>query len=250
MKNTTLVIHGDISENTYEFYCTLYPEVPKIFSTWEENERKMKWRNEAGLHSSVDFFIRSERPERFGIYKMGLELRVVAALLGLERVDTKYCIMLRGDEWYSKLDFVEKILGEEPAKIYTTPVFFRKWEVCPFHIGDHVVAGSTENMRLMFGRTMINMVTKKALNSLGKPMPEAAILGRSYMDAKVGESSDWKRDFANVFGMIPLEKLKYYKVVSDESGMVWYSNFGEEEKDFDPAKDGTWERSISRMEDL
>jgi len=85
---------------------------------------------------------------------------------------------------------------------------------------------------------------------LGKPLAEAAILGRSYMDAKVGESSDWKRDFADIFGIIPLEKLKYYKVVSDESGRVWHSDFGEAGKGFDPAKDGTWERSISRMEDL
>lgn len=249
MENTTLVVQGDLKEDTYKFYCRFYPSVNKIFSTWEGNEKSMRWKNIANLHSPSDFFIVSKKPERFGIYEINLERRVVGTLVAMEKVATKQCIILRGDEWYSNLDCVGNFMSDAPDRIHTTNVFFRKWEICPFHIGDHVLAGSTENLRLMFGRTMINMVTKKELGPKGKPMPAAAILGKSYMEAKFGQSSDWKGDFVKSFGMVPLERLKYYKVVSDDSGIVWYSNL-ESGKEFSSARDGTWERSISRMEDL
>ena len=248
MPDTTLLIQGPLMEDTYKFYCRFYPEIPKVFSTWEGNCKD--WREPSDKHSSGDFFLEVKKPERFGIYEVGLDRRVVGTLVGLEKVKTNYCVVLRGDEWYSNLDGLEKTMEADSDRIHTTSVFFRKWDVCPFHPGDHLLAGNTDNLRLMFGRTMINMVTRKRLDPSGRPLPAAAVLGRSYMEAKVGESSDWRGDFAKSFGIVPLEWLKYYKVVSDESGRVWYSNFGEKGKDFDPAKDGTWERSISDMKDL
>lgn len=250
MDNTTFVVQGDLNEDTYRFYCRFYPSVPKVFSVWEDNKGNKEWKDNADIHGPSDFFIRSKKPERFGLYEIGLDRRVVGTLIGLEKVKTKYCVVLRGDEWYSNLAYVGEMMKSYPDRIHTTSMFFRKWETCPFHMGDHLLAGSTENLRLMFGRTMINMVTKNKLNPSGRPLPAAAILGRSYMEAKFVESSDWRGDFAKSFGIVSLDNLRYYKVVSDESGRVWYSNFGEEGKDFDPAKDGTWERSISKIEDL
>lgn len=243
MDNVSLLIHGPLKEDTYKFYCRFYPEVPKIFSTWEGNEHDMNWKTESADFSSDVLLIKSKKPERFGLYEIGTDRRVVVTLIGLEKIKTNYCILLRGDEWYSNLECLKKYIEEDSDKIYTTNMFFRKWEVCQFHPGDHLLAGSTDNLRLMFGRTMINMVTKKKLNTTKTPLSPAAILGRSYMEAKIGESSDWKKDFAKSFEIVDLETFKYYKVVSDESGSVWYSNF-------DPNKDGSWEKSIARMEDL
>lgn len=247
MPDTTLLIQGPLMEDTYKFYYRFYPEVPKVFSTWEGNRRGKGWYGKANLHSDGDIFLENKRPERFGIYSKDVELFVAGTLAGLGAVRTKYCIYLRGDEWYSNLDVFEKELNKKPEVIQSVSVFFKKWAACPFHPSEHVVAGKTELLRIMFGSSMINMVTKKKISPSDRPLPRISIVCKSYMDAMLGESSDWKGDFKHMFAIMQLERLKYYKVTSEESGRVWYSNFDDP---FDPKRDGTWERSISSMEEL
>ena len=238
MKDTTLVIQGKLTEETYRFYCLIYPGVKKVFSTWVGNESN--WANRADIHGPNDIFLRSKIPENHVSCEMNIDLQTISTLMGLRRVKTKYVIKLRGDEWYSNLEVVEKILKEDAQKIYTIPVFFRKWQTIPYHPSDHLMAGTTENMNMMFQNCLLNVLTKNDIG-LGYPFPES-ILAKSYMDEKIGQISDPKEDFKKLFGIIPIDLLRYYKVRVNGMNVTWYSNF-------DPSNDQSL-GSISCIDDL
>ena len=70
---------------------------------------------------------------------------------GLESINTKYTIKVRTDEYYTDLmPVVEKIKKSEEKRIVTTNTFFRKNPAFPWHPGDHLVAGTTENLKKVF----------------------------------------------------------------------------------------------------
>jgi hypothetical protein len=233
--NCSIIVQGKLKKDTYNFYKKIYKDVEVLFSTWDEK--------------SIDFanddesVVRMKQPIKFSLYSRDLELKVVSTLAGLEPVKSEYVMVVRGDEWFSNLDHVFSLMEKSPEKIFGVPVFFRSWDACPFHFSTHMIAGRRENVKLMFDRCVINMVVARVLYEERRPLPDASILAKGYMDAVLGGSENWKEDFRRLFGIVDLERLKYYKVASDDSGRQWYSNF-------DPHGDGSWERSIKSMEEL
>jgi hypothetical protein len=247
MKDTTLVIQGAIKEDTYRFYCSFYPDVPKIFSTWDGNSQEKGWTIEQDLHGPNDLFLENKKPNDYGVQNFNLQ--VLSTLTGLHEVGTKYAIKLRGDEWYSNLSVVEELVRANEKKIHTISVFFRKWEVCPMHPSDHLMASTTENLVTMFSRCLTNISNNKirpsekecvGLLSFATPMEYG--LAKSYMDAKLKKKRYSKEDFRSLFDIVPIEKLKYYKVTANGLGRVWYSNFN-------PSEDSSF-GSINSIDEL
>jgi hypothetical protein len=247
MEDITLVIQGRLLEDTYDFYCTMYPDTKKIFSTWDRNEQECGWKGVANRHSPNDIFLRNGKPNKFGYYHQdfhkSIEYQLVSTIFGLNSVETRYAIKLRGDEWYSNLNLVADILKYDPERIHTGTVFFRKWSIWPYHPSDHLMAGKTENLKLMFDRCLLNILSGNNIHPSQWPLPSECVLGKSYMDAKIGDSKNPKEDFKKLFGIISMEMLKYYKITYNGMNRVWYSNF-------DPNDDGCWEKSISSMDEL
>ena len=229
------MIQGSLKKDTYNFYKKFYSNTTKIFSTWVGDE--------LGFVENDQEVVATDLPNRFGQYSRDLELRVISTLVGLERTQGEYVVVVRGDEWLSNLDHVFSLMERDPDRIFSIPVGFRSWSACPFDFGAHMVAGRREKVKLMFDRCLINMVVPRVLYEGKKPLSDASILAKGYMDAALGGSKNWKEDFRRLFGIVDLERLKYYKVVSDDSGRQWHSNF-------DPHNDGSWERSIKSMEEL
>lgn len=75
-------------------------------------------------------------------------------LNGLMKCTTPFVIKVRSDEWYSDLNTVVKSLRTEPDKIITNNVFARKISKYAFHMSDHVIGGTKENMMKMFSMSV------------------------------------------------------------------------------------------------
>lgn len=229
MKDTTLIIHGPLKEDTYKFYCTFYPEIPKIFSTWEGFKRDNDWKfSTANMHSAQDILIESRVPNRLGCWERKMELDVVSALVGICRAKTNLLIKLRGDEWYSKLNtVVEAVERDGGEKLFMAPIFLKKWSPWPFKMSDHLLAGLTDNIRLMYETCLSNIVVGSELYSNCWPLPSQSILAKGYVEKKrpCVTDADRKEDFKKLFGLVDLDLLKFYKVNSDSGKDSWYSNF-------------------------
>ena len=226
MKDATLLIQGPLKEDTYKFYCRFYPEIPKVFSTWRGNQKANDWRGDTDLHSERDIFIESEPPNRIGCWERRIELDVVGTLLGLDKVKTEIVVRLRGDEWYSNLNHVKEMIEKDSeGKLFIAPVFLKKWEAWPFRMGDHIIGGKADDVRMMFETCLANIVTRSELHEECWPLPYQSILARGYLEKKRPGGVNTKEDFRSLFGLVDLERLKLYKVSSDAGKQSWYSNF-------------------------
>jgi hypothetical protein len=97
---------------------------------------------------------------------------VNSTLEGLKKSNTKYSIKVRADEYYENWGpFIDKMTNE-PTKILTNNVFFRKVERYPFHISDHIIGGLTENLLTMFRNTKRSLQLKKIPPHVTKGIPE------------------------------------------------------------------------------
>lgn len=212
MRDTTLVIQGSLREDTYKFYCSFYPDIPKIF--YVSGDGYKGWRIKPNLHSSNDTVMHGRAGE------------AEDALVALGMVKTRFAIRLRGDEWYSNLCRVREEMEEgHKDRIYMVPVFLKKWEAWPYRMSDHMIAGSTENLSLMFVSYFSNLTSGNELYPSCWPLPKQSILAKGYVDRKIPDGNNPKEDFKSLFGTIDLEMLRFYKVCSDDGETAWYSNF-------------------------
>ncbi len=230
MKDITFLIQGSLKEDTYKFYCQFYPDIKKIFSTWKNNTFSNKWRGEYSLHSDDDLIIENEMPNRIGCWERRMELDLISTLSGLEKTKTKYMLKLRGDEWYQNLKSVVELCRDNDEKIFMTSSFIKKWDIWPFRINNHLMAGTTDNFKIMYESSMVNMVTRKELFENCWPLPYQSILALSYIKRKNIECIDLIKYFQELFEIVPLDPLKFYKINSDDGNQTWYSNFKEKFK--------------------
>lgn len=229
----TLVIQGRLTQESYDFYTDTYPNVKKIFSTWSDNKISLS-------AESNQEIIRNDIP-KIGFKRQNLNLQVFSTMMGMRQVQTKYAIKLRGDEKYSNLLDVLPAIESCEEKIYTVPVFFRKWNNHPFHMSDHLMAGLTCNLRLMFEESWDTIRHPEILKRHFRFRNSAeTIIGKSYLDAKTGAdlspNDESKVIFKKHFAVIPMELLSPYKV----------SFFRKSTNHFNPRK---W-NSISNINEL
>ena len=158
-------------------------------------------------------------PINFG--KQNINLNIYSTLMGLIKVKTKYCIKMRGDEYYSNIDYILKELNNNSKKLHVVPVFMRKFDIWPFHMSDHLVCGLTENLLLMFLSSAVNQKND---------CPEAA-LTRSYLEQKIPDlywtksGSDYKNIIKKYYNILDLQKLQPYRIVSNMHNAIFNSNF-------------------------
>lgn len=63
---------------------------------------------------------------------------------------TKNIIKVRSDEKYTNLDALITKINNQPNKIISSNIFFRKYSFFPYHISDHIIAGDTINITNLF----------------------------------------------------------------------------------------------------
>lgn len=142
MKDVTVIIQGRLSKESYDFYIRNYKDFPVIISTWIDNQISFK-----NLPSNFKVVL-SQYPIDFG--DQNFHLQIISTLAGLQMVKTKYVIKVRGDEYWSNPKRILESIKSSPTKIWTSSVFFRAWEYSEYHISDHIISGTLDNMNIMF----------------------------------------------------------------------------------------------------
>jgi hypothetical protein len=231
MKDVTLIIQGRISLDAFNWWVNNYKNLPVIISTWVDCDINFR---EIPKNFTI---ILSQYPENYG--DQNLNLQLTSTLAALEKVKTKYAIKIRADEYWSNLDYVVNTIKGQPNKIHTSSVFFRAWQYAEYHISDHMIAGTTENMLLMFRETKYNFDNNKINKSKWKHedgsfwkwghihAPEER-LTRSYLYSKEPfryEKVDGRILMSEHFNILDADLLHPYKIKANIFQKIWYDGF-------------------------
>jgi hypothetical protein len=230
MEDCTIIIQGKIEQDSYDFYKIKYHNCPVILSTWSD--------------CKIDF---SELPKNFKLLIAPLPLesgdqninfQLVSTINALELVKTKYVIKMRGDEYWSYPENIYQSILNEPNKIHCSSVFFRAWQYCEYHMSDHIIAGMTENIKLLFHTSKHNWdtgrlnVSKWKIDNVFKGYinthaPEER-LTKSYLEVKEPdrfEVEDGRILMKEYFNILDIQLLKPYKIKANLFKVEFRDNF-------------------------
>jgi hypothetical protein len=228
IEDLTIIIQGRCEDEPLKMWFENYSNHKVIISTWDDYiipfEIPSNWK--VIKADEVDF-------EFDGMGHMqNLEYQIVSTLNGLFLTETKYAIKVRGDEYWTGVDNIYHSLKSD-EKLLCGSMFFRPLDSpYPFHIGDHVICGTVENMKIMFNKTKENLISNFRNNNT----PESN-LGMAYIQEKENYSIEKMFDICNTiswesymkkwFDIFDINQLKPYIATQKDRGIrVHYrSNF-------------------------
>ena len=230
MDEATIIIQGRIEQESYDFYIQKYFNCPVIISTWVNN--------------TIDF---SNIPKNFKVIlspvplesgDQNINYQVTSTLNALECVKTKYAIKVRGDEYWSYPENIYEAVKNNPTKLHCSSVFFRAWQYSEYHMSDHIIAGTTENMLILFRAAKHNYdngrlnVSKWKIDGefhkwVHTHAPEER-LTKSYLEVKAPdrfEIEDGRILMREYFDILDIDLLKPYKVKANLFKVEFRDNF-------------------------
>lgn len=230
MDDVTIIIQGKLEQDSYDFYTKKYDNCNVIISTW--------------VGTSIDF---SQLPKNFKVIlsplpnqsgDQNINYQIISTLNALEMVTTKYVIKMRGDEYWSYPENIYQSIKSAPDKLWSSSVFFRAWQYAEYHISDHIMAGTTENLLILFRAAKYNYDTNRLNVSKWKVdgkfhkyvkthAPEER-LTKSYLEAKDPlrfEKVDGKFLMKEHFDILDIDLLKPYKVKANLFKKQWKDDF-------------------------
>jgi hypothetical protein len=230
MEDVTVIIQGRLLQESYDFYIKNHKDFPVVISTWIDNQISFK-----DLPENFKV-IYSQYPKEFGA--QNLHLQIISTLAGLQMVKTKYVIKVRGDEYWSNPTYIEKCIKSFPNKVWTSSVFFRAWQYSEYHASDHIIAGTTENVQLMFSESKkifdngeLNLSKWKIDGKMHKWVvthaPEERIT-KAYLRGKEPdkfEKVDGRVLMKNHFDILNIDMMKPYKIKANLFKREWASEF-------------------------
>ena len=150
-KEYTILLQGVINPKTFKLWIKNYSDYTVVVSIWEDEDLSdykipTNWKVIKNKYPLVRFRKQAN-----------LDYQIITTLAGLESVDTEWVIKMRTDEYYSKLDKVFKRMKENPNKIVSSSMFFRKYGLYKFHCSDKLLGGTTENLIGMYESTLHNL---------------------------------------------------------------------------------------------
>lgn len=230
MESITIIIQGRLEQECYDFFINKYLHCPVVISTWTD--------------CKIDF---SNLPKNFKLVlapipkesgDQNLNYQLVSTLNALDLVKTKYTIKIRGDEFWSYPENIYQELIQQPDKIHCSSVFFRAWQFCEYHISDHLIAGETENIKLLFEKSKYNWengrlnVSKWKVDGVftryvNTHAPEERMT-KSYLEAKEPdrfEKEDGRILMKEYFNILNINLLKPYKIKANVFKIEFRDNF-------------------------
>jgi hypothetical protein len=218
----TIVIQGKLERECYDFYVENYKDYPVIISTWENTIAML------AINNIPDNFtiIENKFPEKNGYQNFNLQ--VESTLAGLKLVKTEYVIKMRGDEYYSNIEYILEKVTSLPQIVFTSPVFFRAWKHYKLHISDHLLAGTTDNIKKMFRKaknTKLVCSEKKFCPEQILTIEYLALHGKnSLIGSKINQNFQ-KEIMKEYFEILDLNELKDYKITTNILRKVYKNNF-------------------------
>ena len=222
MKNVTILLQGKILQPTIDFYVENYPTANVVISTWIGSEL-----NFSNLPETYKVVL-SKLPPNSGFQNINYQL--ISTLTGLKLVDTDYVIKIRGDEYFSNMEYVANEVAMNPKKIHCSPIFFRHWSFIPYHFSDHLIASTKDNLQLMFEKTKLNVDNlliwyEKDGKRESYWEPEINFT-RSYLMAKEPkrwDKVDGRKLMVDNFEILDIQQLHPYKIVANIFKAEWLS---------------------------
>ena len=230
MENTTIIIQGKLEQDSYNFYINKYKNCPVIISTWADCKIDF-----SGLPKNFKLIIAPLSGESG---EQNINYQLISSLNALDNVKTKYVIKMRGDEYWSYPENIYQSIITEPDKIHCSSVFFRAWQYCEYHMSDHIIAGTTENLKLLIEKTKYNYdngrlnVSKWKVDGvfrgyINTHAPEER-LTKSYLEAKEPdrfEKVDGRILMKEHFSILDIQLLRPYKVKANLFKIEFKDNF-------------------------
>lgn len=230
MDDVTIIIQGKLEQESYDFYIQKYFNCAVIISTWYDT--KIDFSN---LPKNFKVLL-SPYPKEAG--DQNINYQITSTLNALEMVKTEYAIKVRGDEYWSYPENIYASIKSEPNKLHTSSVFFRAWQYCEYHMSDHIIAGTTENLITLFTTTKRNVelgrlnISKMKVDGVFEKWvhthaPEER-LTKSYLEAKEGnlfELEDGRELMKKHFQILDIKKLRPYKIKANIFRVQFKDNF-------------------------
>ena len=208
-----IVSAWDIYDNNTKEYLPDDPNVLFITSdsNWVEN-----WRGRYYNNSNIAF-------------------QIITTLNGLDKVKTKYVIKVRSDEIYTDISYFAEVVKANEEKLITNNVLFQLDSKVKFHPSDHVVGGTTSNMRGTFER-LENYCSRYAakekapligkeldVNELEEISPETLMcicfLQHKGVDINIDDS---KKIMLDNFGVVSAKQMgRYLVMVKGKPYLKW-----------------------------
>jgi hypothetical protein len=221
LDDTTVVIQGRVDPECIAHYASRYgPSC--IVSTWEGDDV-----DPLGMR-----MVKSLKPSDPGPQNSHFQL--VSTLAGLRECRTGMVIKVRGDEYFSNLEYIVEEM-KKTMKILTLPIFFRPHSVIPFHPSDHLLAGLRQRLLMMYRSALAHRGLRR-----WNEIPEQ-LLGAAYLEAAEGTQCITKEHMLKHFDILDLERVKDYRISWNVAGRKFYNNF-------DPKVDGA--PGITSMQEL
>lgn len=215
MENVTIIIQGLLEKECYDFYLENYKNYNVVISTW--NTCKIDFSNAPDNFTIV----LASLPKKPGY--QNIQYQLVSTVNALKFVNTKYTIKIRGDEYWSNLEYSYNILKKDDKKLYTSSIWFRHHLFIEYHISDHYIIGTTENIKCMFNECLDNMNNNKFLEY----HPEVS-LAKSYLNKKFPNRFgvvDGRILMRDAFEILDIDMMKNYKLKANSFKKSWYNNF-------------------------
>ncbi len=169
----TILIQGRINSECLNLWIENHKDTNVVLSIWEDEDLSQykipkKWKVIINQYPLVRF-----RKEA------NLDYQIITTLKGLSNIRTYWVIKVRADEYWSNIDNIYGKMINNPNKIITGSMFFRKWGMYKFHCSDKILGGTHENLYSMFESTLHNV----EINLWGTTVPESQ-LGLGFVMAK------------------------------------------------------------------
>ena len=227
----SLVLQGPLTLNTLlmvkyygsEYEMTIVAPVDTKNHKLAEELRKIT----QSENSKVSFFLYNPDilKDSFDNYQNRF-YQIYSTLTGIKNSKSDFVVKFRNDEFYSNIDpFLKRVL-DNPHKIITSDIFFRKSSTFPFHISDHIVGGRRDLMEEAFSIALGVCEKKSKLEDIeiiknadtgidfNKPVPVEQLLTVSFISlltSKYGKI-DKIDSMKNNFSIVSVEDLGLYNV--------------------------------------
>ena len=143
---------GAMSEGLGKIYEYLEVVNGVIISSWDDSLDRFEPNKleQAVGHDSIEL-ITDDINKYDGYYNnSNICYQVASSLNGLKKVNTRYAIKMRCDEYYTDLSEFIELMKSSPEKLTTSNFLFNPDSIEQFHPSDHVAGGYTKNILGMY----------------------------------------------------------------------------------------------------
>lgn len=146
----TLLVQGQWSDRwleRYDHYCSVFDEI--VISTYKKHMPQIAQHEHLINNHSVRIVLNDEAFPPGVDWYGNIWHQCKTTLAGLQIARTDLVVKTRCDEYWSNMHVFRDRL-EQDARLLSINIYFKKWNVFPLHIGDHLFGGDTQKLRLGF----------------------------------------------------------------------------------------------------